>query len=157
MKIDDYVIDSLLWQSGLALEEYVDQMGEQRAAMVRRLDEVSLAADDVRFFEGCKRPRYVVAMTEDWCGDSLMNLPIVARIVEVVPEMEMRVFVRSKAAELSRFYEERVSATSRCLRSWTALSGRLERGWSVRRRRTTGSKRGRRSVPRSPNCMATLR
>jgi hypothetical protein len=31
-------------------------------------------------------------MTEDWCGDALMNLPIVARIVEALPGADLRLF-----------------------------------------------------------------
>lgn len=89
------------------MEEYVAQMNQRQAAMVRRLKEVFLAAADVHFFERCEGPRFVVVMTEDWCGDSLMNLPIVARIVEVVPEAELRIFVRSEAVGLRRYFEGR--------------------------------------------------
>jgi hypothetical protein len=92
---------------GLWLEEYVEAMDQHQAAMLRRLDEVSLTAEDQRYFGQRERPRYVLVMTEDWCGDSLMNLPIVARIVEAAPQMELRIFVRSRAADLNRYYEER--------------------------------------------------
>jgi hypothetical protein len=46
-------------------------------------------------------------MTEDWCGDALMNLPVVARIVEALPDADLRVFVRSTAVELNAYYAGR--------------------------------------------------
>ena len=36
-----------------------------------------------------------------------MNLPILARIVEVTPQMDLRIFAPSEAAELNNHYAER--------------------------------------------------
>ena len=46
-------------------------------------------------------------MTEDWCGDSLLNLPILAHIIAAAPGMDLRVFPRSLWPQLDAYYRAR--------------------------------------------------
>ena len=101
-----FPMDPTCWRTGLTLSEFIAGMDHNQAAMRRRQVEVKLAPDDWRYFNQINRPIHVSVMTEDWCGDSLMNLPILARIVEAAPQMDLRIFVRSEAAELNNHYAE---------------------------------------------------
>jgi hypothetical protein len=92
------------WQTGRELGSYVESMEFNQNAMRRRLVEVRLTNRDQQRLGRLEGPVHVLVMTEDWCSDSLMNLPIVARIVEATPGMDLRIFKRSEAAELNEFY-----------------------------------------------------
>jgi hypothetical protein len=95
------------WSAGWELDSYVKSMEFNKNAMRRRLTEVRLKARDQQRLSRIEGPIHVLVMTEDWCADSLMNLPIVARIVEATPQMDLRIFTRSKSAELNDFYINR--------------------------------------------------
>jgi hypothetical protein len=92
------------WRTGQELGLYVDRMALNQRAMRRRLAEVRLTARDKQRLARIERPIHVLAMTEEWCADSLMNLPIVACIVAAAPQMDLRIFTRSEAAQLNDFY-----------------------------------------------------
>ncbi len=101
------IVDLAYWSTGLTLEGFVDSMGKHQAEMRRRLREVALSPDEQGLLNGVVGPLYTLALTEDWSGDSLMSLPILERIVEFAPAMELRIFRRSRARELNAAYEER--------------------------------------------------
>ena len=43
-------------------------------------------------------------ITEDWCGDALYNVPVLAKLVEGNPNVEMRIFLRDKNTDLMDQY-----------------------------------------------------
>ncbi len=95
------------WQTGLSLEAYVSGMQHHQAATRRRLARATLRPEDRAALGRLTHVRYVLVMTEDWCGDSLMNVPIVAHIAAAVPGLELRVFPRAGSPELDRYYQSR--------------------------------------------------
>lgn len=97
-------VDRALWEFGLTLDEFAAGIDTLREETQRRLREVRLSAGDAAFFARITAPIYVLALTEGWCGDSLMNLPILARIVEAAPDMRLRVFARGEWPELAALY-----------------------------------------------------
>jgi hypothetical protein len=84
-----------LWSTACSLEEYAAGMTKYREQMLRRLSDVRLSAEQKQAFAPVDQVRYVLATTEDWCGDAVLNLPIVAQIVKALPNAELRVIVRS--------------------------------------------------------------
>ena len=75
--------------------------------MARRLASVQLTSAERMLSPGMHSGMHVLVMTEDWCGDAWMNLPIVARIAETLPDADLRVFVRTAAPELNAYYTGR--------------------------------------------------
>jgi hypothetical protein len=100
-------VDHERWQAGLTLDAFVDGIDTYQEETRRRLREVQLSNEERAAFAGLTAPTYALALTEGWCGDSLMNLPILARVVEAAPGLELRVFVRSQAPKLAAAYAAR--------------------------------------------------
>ncbi len=100
-------VDRELWETGLTLDRFVDGIDTYQEETRRRLREVQLAPADARFFGRISTPVFVLAMTEGWCGDSLLNLPILAQIVAAAPGLTLRVFVRSTSPLLNAAYQAR--------------------------------------------------
>lgn len=99
-------IASNSWCTGLTLDEYVAGMKMNQANMTRRLASVQLTPVEREAFARYDGLRHVLVMTEDWCGDAVMNLPIVARMVEALPCADLRVFVRTAVPELNAYYAD---------------------------------------------------
>lgn len=102
-----FPVNAARWQAALTLDGFVEGMKTHQADMRRRLREVRLSPADREHFTRLDRPVYALVMTEDWCGDSLMNLPILARIVEAAPRMELRIFDRAGSPDLNDHYTAR--------------------------------------------------
>jgi ADP-heptose:LPS heptosyltransferase len=44
--------------------------------------------------------RRILVITEDWCGAAIASLPFVVKLVEGMPGIEMRIFLRDENADL---------------------------------------------------------
>jgi hypothetical protein len=49
-------------------------------------------------------PRKLLVLAEDWCGDASNTIPILARLVEEVPGLELRVLRRDEHPEVMDLY-----------------------------------------------------
>jgi hypothetical protein len=95
------------WQAALTLEAYVGQMQRYQDATRRRLAQLELPAGARAAFAALPAVRHALVMTEDWCGDSMINVPILAGLVTAAPAMDLRVFPRSRSPELEAYYQSR--------------------------------------------------
>ena len=77
---------------GLTLAQYLQQMRMNRDRFVALMQ--ATPADGSLTRPG--RKLNVLVITEDWCGDSLYQLPVLARLVEGDPDVELRVFLRDR-------------------------------------------------------------
>ncbi len=100
-------MDSTRWWTGLTLTQFVEKMTAYQDEMRRRLREVALSDADCAQLARLNQPVHALVMTEDWCPDSLMNVPILARVVEAAPGMDMRIFIRSRSPDLETYYQAR--------------------------------------------------
>jgi len=68
-----------------------------------------------------------LALTEDWCGDAVNTLPVLARLVEAVPTLELRLVGRDANPDLM---DAHLSGTSRAIPVVMVLDEDLvEHGW----------------------------
>ncbi|MET0850202.1 MAG: thioredoxin family protein [Candidatus Rokuibacteriota bacterium] len=89
---------------GMTLQQYLDQMGTNKERFVQFLNEIKVDADDRAALERLGKKLKVLVITEDWCGDALYNVPVLAKLVEGNPNVEMRLFLRDKNPDLMDQY-----------------------------------------------------
>ena len=89
---------------GMTLQQYVDQMGTNKEKFVQFLGEIKVKPEDRDALARLGKKLKVLVLTEDWCGDALYNVPILAKLVEGNPNVEMRIFLRDKNADLMDQY-----------------------------------------------------
>jgi hypothetical protein len=83
------------------------------------------AVDRVR--EAVPGPRHLLALSEDWCGDAVNTLPVVARLVEQVPGLDFRVLSRDENPDLM---DAHLTGTSRSIPVVMVLDEEFnELGW----------------------------
>jgi len=93
-------VDASRFATGLTWKDYMAQMGDTRARTEENYQKSALTEDERKFFGGVKNVRYVVMTAENWCGDVHRNSPLVAHVVEAIPNAELRVFFRDQATDL---------------------------------------------------------
>jgi hypothetical protein len=73
-------------------------------------EEITLSPDDRRAFARAVAKHggqlRVVALAEDWCGDAVVNLPLVARLAAELTNIHLRLFVRSANPNLAQAYAD---------------------------------------------------
>ena len=92
---------------GMTFQQYLDQMTTNKDKFVETLASVQVASQERAVFGERRERLNVLVLTEDWCGDALTNLPVLAKMVEGAPNVEMRVFLRDQNADLMDQYLNR--------------------------------------------------
>lgn len=92
-----------LWGQGLTFDEFVAASEKQRG-LWEGLHRIAVVPNwaIAAMPPGAKRKLLVIA--EDWCGDASSTIPVVARLVEAVPGLELRIVRRDEHPELMDQY-----------------------------------------------------
>lgn len=89
------------FQQGMTFQQYLDQMGTNKEKFVQFLQEISIRPEDREAMKKLVGNKLnVLVITEDWCGDALYNVPVLAKLMEGLPNVEMRVFLRDRNPDL---------------------------------------------------------
>lgn len=70
---------------------------------------------------------HLLVLSEDWCGDAVNTVPVVARLAELTPNADLRVLARDENPDLM---DSHLTGTSRSIPVVIALDEEfVERGW----------------------------
>ena len=88
--------------TGMTLDEYLDQMSQNREQFEANIAAAPVTPDDVARFTALPEPLNVLVITEDWCGDSLAHLPVLFRLArESGDQLHVRIFKRDEHKDLA--------------------------------------------------------
>lgn len=74
-----------------------------------------------------QQPWHLLVLSEEWCGDSINTLPLVARLTEAMPGVDMRIVGRDSNPDLMNAH---LTGKSRSIPVIMLLDGDyVERGW----------------------------
>ncbi len=97
-------MDATRFATGLTYEGFKASMTQNRERLDAAEAAVEIDRRDVEFFRSL-RPLHCVALVEDWCGDVIANLPVVAGLArEVGPALELRCFIKADVPDLATRY-----------------------------------------------------
>lgn len=92
------------FQKGMTADEYINSMTRNKDEMLTIYEGYKLTDEDHRKLEPLREKELrVIALTEDWCGDALLNNPILLRIAEVAG-IDVRFVLRDQNLELMDQY-----------------------------------------------------
>jgi hypothetical protein len=92
------------FEQGMTFQQYLDQMGTNKETFTKFLAEIVIRPEDKEALAKLGKKLKLMVITEDWCGDALYNVPVLAKMVEGNPNIEMRIFLRDKNKELMDQY-----------------------------------------------------
>jgi hypothetical protein len=102
--LEEYPLGSHNWEQGLSAVDFITGMTKHQPIMRERFQTVRLNEEEHAWFARLPQRIYMAVVTEDWCTDCLMNLPILAEIASTTPKITMRVFIRNQWPALRAFY-----------------------------------------------------
>ena len=91
------------FDKGLTIEQYTNQMSTHKENMKRVLDQYTLPEDQAFFDNLSKRNLRAIVITEDWCGDAMMNNPVLIKLAEKT-SMDVRFILRDSNLDLMDQY-----------------------------------------------------
>ena len=130
------------FEQGMTFQQYLDQMGTNKETFVKFLSEIVIRPEDKEALAKLGKKLKVMVITEDWCGDALYNVPVLAKLVEGNPNIEARVFLRDKNADLMdqdlnqgmyrsipvfAFFDENMNEVARLLERPAKITEQLEK------------------------------
>ncbi len=80
-----------LYEGGIPFDEFLDAAHRRRDTWHANYREGTVAADVLERARAIGGTWRILAVAEDWCGDSANTIPYIARLVEAVDGLEMRV------------------------------------------------------------------
>jgi hypothetical protein len=92
------------FEQGMTVEQYSAQMTQNRETFDANLAQAALRPEDIAFFERLPQPINTLVLTEDWCGDALANVPVLAALAERTGKLNLRLFLRDQNLDLADQY-----------------------------------------------------
>lgn len=80
-------------------DQYVDQMKVNKETMRQFTDEVEISDEDLAWWKSQGKIN-VYALTYDGCGDALYNIPVLAKIAQQCPNVDLRVVQRDENLDI---------------------------------------------------------
>lgn len=91
------------FEKGMSAEEYISKMEKNKEGLLNVYNKFEIP-NDTDFFEQIKEKNLrAIVLTEDWCGDAMLNVPILLRLAEQT-NMEVRMLLRDSNLELMDQY-----------------------------------------------------
>jgi hypothetical protein len=98
------MVDAWFWEKGYTIAQYVDRMRHYQKEMQERLRDLRITPSECQKLKIFTSPRKILILTESWCADSLMNIPVVVKMAECAPNLEIKVYIRSENPDLVDYF-----------------------------------------------------
>jgi hypothetical protein len=92
------------FEQGLTIEQYKAQMTQKRETFETNEASATVRPEDVAFFKHLPQAVNTLVITEDWCGDALANVPVLAKLAEQTGKLNLRLFLRDQNLDLADQY-----------------------------------------------------
>ncbi|HQR17607.1 MAG TPA: thioredoxin family protein [Gemmatimonadales bacterium] len=92
-----------LWSNALPYHDFVAASTEHRG-LWEGIHRIARVPEWAVRMDLSATPRKLLVIAEDWCGDASNTIPILARLVEEVPGLELRVLRRDEHPEVMDRY-----------------------------------------------------
>lgn len=92
------------FEQGMTVEQYKRQMTRNRELFEANEARATVRPEDVAFFNSLPQSINTLVITEDWCGDALANVPVLAKLAEQTGKLTLRLFLRDQNLDLADQY-----------------------------------------------------
>ena len=93
-----------LWQEALTFEAFVASCKAEQCGLWRGVYNLARVPDWALNAVPSGAARKLLVIAEDWCGDASNTVPVVAKLVDAVPGLELRVILRDANPEVMDRY-----------------------------------------------------
>lgn len=115
------------WAEALTFTEFVARAQSHSTFWQEMTRRARAPMDAVARGRALSAPRRLLVLLEDWCGDAVNTIPLLAALVEQVPQLELRVLERDHNLDLM---DRHLSDRARAIPVVIVLDEQWqERGW----------------------------
>jgi hypothetical protein len=97
-------IDRARFASAMTYDEFKGQMTRNRERLEENEGRVEIDRDHLAAFRALPKPLHVLVLAEDWCGDVIANLPVLARVAEESGKLDVRILLRDQNTDVMDQY-----------------------------------------------------
>lgn len=91
------------YEKAMSTDEYIESMDKHKENLLHIYDHFTLPENET-FIQALKgRNLRAIVLTEDWCGDAMLNIPILLRLAEAA-DINVRMLLRDQNLELMDEY-----------------------------------------------------
>ncbi|WP_373893151.1 thioredoxin family protein [Virgibacillus natechei] len=91
------------FEKAMTPDTYIESMKEHKENLLHVYDNFTVPNDEAFFEEIKAKDLRAIVLTEDWCGDAMMNIPILLRLAEK-SDIDVRMLLRDQNLELMDQY-----------------------------------------------------
>lgn len=95
------------FEQGMTYEQYKAQMTRNRDRLEDNERTATVSDADIEFFKQLPAPINALVLVEDWCGDVLNNVPVIAKAVEGSGKVNLRFLLRDQNLDIMDQYLNR--------------------------------------------------
>ena len=115
------------YQAAMTMDEFVAGARENQELFRAVASRAVIPGELVARLAHLTAPRHLLVLLEDWCGDAVNTVPVLARLAELAPNLDLRVLARDHNLDLM---DAHLSGTSRAIPVVIILDEEFqERGW----------------------------
>ena len=89
------------FDSGMSTQEYIDQIKVNKDPFLDIYNAVALPSDAADWVNGLSNPINLAVFTADWCGDAVSTTPVILRLADSSPNVNLQVFNRDDDVPLA--------------------------------------------------------
>jgi len=93
-----------LWGKALTFNAFVAGCQAEHCGLWQGIYNLARVPDWARAAIPAGATRKLLAIAEDWCGDASNTVPVIAKLADLVPSLELRVILRDENSELMDRY-----------------------------------------------------
>lgn len=91
------------YEKGMDPDDYIESMQKNKENLLHIYDSYTVPTDSKFFNEVREKKLRAIVITEDWCGDAMLNLPILFHIAQEA-NIELRILPRDNNLQLMDQY-----------------------------------------------------
>lgn len=91
------------YEKGMSPDTYIESMEKHKDDLLHIYDNFAVPADEALAGKIKDQHLRVIVLTEDWCGDAMINIPILLRLAEQI-DMSVCMLLRDQNLELMDHY-----------------------------------------------------
>ncbi len=93
------------FHEGMTIDEYLSRMRENCERFSGNIERTTISEADQAVLGS--RPLRILIFTEDWCQDSVQFVPMVVKLAQEVPDIEVRVLLRDEHLDVVSAYRSK--------------------------------------------------
>ena len=88
------------WESAMTMVGFIERAEVNQDLWRSMRKRARVPTDVAKRLQGLPEARHLLVLLEDWCGDAVTTTPVVAKLAEETPNLELRVLRRDDNLDL---------------------------------------------------------